>query len=84
VAVVADDVVGEGPVGEGVDEHAAINSVKIMATRCEAVRELEPEDKNDVAVSDRPSWPQEGWLRHKENGSQYLIGAAGVVVQPTD
>jgi hypothetical protein len=45
--------------------------------------ELDPEDKNDVAASDRPSWPQEGWLRIKQKGSKYLIGAAGVVVKPS-
>jgi hypothetical protein len=33
----------------------------------EAVRELSPEDMKNVAGWDRPSWPQEGWLRHKEN-----------------
>jgi hypothetical protein len=29
----------------------------------EAVKELSPEDKRNVAVWDRPSWPQEGRLR---------------------
>jgi hypothetical protein len=29
---------------------------------------LDPEDKRNVTGSDRPSWPQEGWLRHKEKG----------------
>jgi hypothetical protein len=32
------------------------------------VKELSPEDKSDVAARDRPSWPQEGWLRKKEKG----------------
>jgi hypothetical protein len=42
------------------------------------VKELSPEDRKNVAGWDRPSWPQEGWLRHKQKDS-YLIAAAGVV-----
>jgi hypothetical protein len=43
------------------------------------VKELSPEDRKNVAVWDRPSWPQEGWLRHEEKVSEYLIAADGVV-----
>jgi hypothetical protein len=51
-------------------------------TVIDAVKELSPEDRKNVAVWDRPSWPQEGWLRLKQKDSKYLIGAAGVVVKP--
>jgi hypothetical protein len=30
------------------------------------VKELRPEDEKNAAGWDRPSWPQEGWLRHEE------------------
>jgi hypothetical protein len=43
------------------------------------VKELAPEETTDVADWDRPSWPQEGWLRHERKVSEYLIAAAGVV-----
>jgi hypothetical protein len=42
------------------------------------VKELSQEDTRDVAVSDRPSWPQEGRLRHEQKDS-HLIGRSGVV-----
>jgi hypothetical protein len=35
----------------------------------EDAKELSPADTKNVAVWDRPSWPQEGWLRHEEKGS---------------
>jgi hypothetical protein len=41
-----------------------------------ALEELSPEDKKNVAVWDRPSWPQEGRLRHEQKDS-HLIAAAG-------
>jgi hypothetical protein len=47
----------------------------------EAVEELSPEDAGDVAVSDRPSCGQEGWLRHEQKDS-HLIAADGVVDKP--
>jgi hypothetical protein len=32
-------------------------------------KELGSEDRKNVAGWDRPSWPQEGWLRPEEKGS---------------
>jgi hypothetical protein len=37
-----------------------------IAPRPRKISESSPEDKKNVAVWDRPSWPQEGWLRHEE------------------
>jgi hypothetical protein len=45
-------------------------------------KDLSPEDMKDVAVWDRPSWPQEGQLRHKQKDS-HLIAAAGWWILPS-
>jgi hypothetical protein len=42
----------------------------------DGAKELSPEDKGNVAGWDRPSWPQEGRLRHEQKDS-HLIAAAG-------
>jgi hypothetical protein len=44
--------------------------------------ELSPRDKRNVAVCDRPSWPQEGQLRHEQKDS-HLIAAAGWWILPS-